>query len=255
MLSYILAIDSGNSNIKWGLYCGDQWLKQGNVFYKDASNLESEFINLPKPTFIIISHVARSETRNQIDKLISLWSTKPQWLRSNRFQCNVVNGYANPSQLGSDRWAALIAAWKIEKQPCLVINAGTAITIDVLSESGRFLGGIILPGFYLMTKSLLSATRLTNIELGSYEDFPTSTENAVQSGLIHCILGAVDRMHDLLLSNVNYASASCIISGGSASLLIPFIKLPTKIINNLVLEGLVIVANDTLRSSKSSFSL
>ncbi|MBY0475915.1 MAG: type III pantothenate kinase [Nitrosomonas sp.] len=254
-MSYILAIDSGNSNIKWGLYHGDQWLMQGNVFYKDVSNLEDEFINLPTPTFIIISHVARSETRNQITKLISLWPSRLEWLSSNNFRCNVINGYINPSQLGSDRWAALIAAWRIEKQPCLVINAGTAVTIDVLSESGKFLGGIILPGFNLMTKSLLSGTQLTNIELGSYEDFPVSTENALQSGLIHCILGAVDRMYNLLLSTVNLASVNCIISGGSASLLIPFFKLPIKVINNLVLEGLIIVANDTLGNSEPSFSL
>ncbi len=254
-MSYILAIDSGNSNIKWGLYRGDHWLKQGNVFYKEVSKLEGEFINFPAPSFIIISHVARSETKNQISKLISFWPSKPQWLSSNKSRCNVINGYINPSQLGSDRWAALIAAWRIERQPCLVINAGTAVTIDVLSESGKFLGGIILPGFNLMTKSLLSSTQLTNIELGSYEDFPVSTENAVQSGLIHGILGAVDRMYNLLLSSTNQTSVNCIISGGSASLLIPFFKLPIKVIDNLVLEGLIIVAKDTLTSSDPSFLL
>jgi len=248
-MSSILAIDSGNSNIKWGLYSDDQWLKQGNVFYKNISDLENEFIKFPRPTFIIISHVARDETKNQLSKLVSLWSMESQWLCANKFRCSVINGYANPRQLGSDRWAALIAAWKIEKQPCLVINAGTAVTIDVLSESGKFLGGVILPGFNLMTESLLTGTQLTNIELGSYEDFPVNTENAIRSGTLHCILGAIDRMYNLLLSNVNIASANCIISGGNASLLIPFFKLPIKVINNLVLEGLIIVANDTLKNS------
>jgi type III pantothenate kinase len=56
-------------------------------------------------------------------------------------------------------------------------------------------------------------------------------------------------MYNLLLSNVNIASANCIISGGNASLLIPFFKLPIKVINNLVLEGLIIAANDTLKNS------
>ncbi|MER2513434.1 MAG: type III pantothenate kinase [Nitrosomonas ureae] len=254
-MSSILAIDSGNSNIKWGLYSDNKWLKQGNVFYKDVSNLESEFIKFPRPTFIIISHVARDETKNQISKLISLWPAKPQWLCANRFRCSVINGYTNPEQLGSDRWAALIAAWKIEKQPCLVINTGTAVTIDVLSESGKFLGGVILPGFNLMTKSLLAGTQLTTIESGSYEDFPVNTGNAIRSGTLHCILGAIDRMYNILLSNANIASANCIISGGNASLLIPFFKLPIKVINNLVLEGLIIVANDILKNSKSSFLL
>ena len=167
-MSSILAIDSGNSNIKWGLYSDDQWLKQGNVFYKNVSILENEFIKISRPTFIIISHVARDETKNQINNLVSHWSTKPQWLCASRFRCSVINGYTNPSQLGSDRWAALIAAWEIEKKPCLVISTGTAVTIDVLSKSGKFLGGVILPGFHLMTKSLLAGTHLASIELGSY---------------------------------------------------------------------------------------
>ena len=254
-MSSILAIDSGNSNIKWGLYSDNQWLKQGNVFYKNVSILENEFIKLSQPTFIIISHVARDETKNQINNLVSHWSTKPQWLCASRFRCSVINGYTNPSQLGSDRWAALIAAWEIEKKPCLVICTGTAVTIDVLSKSGKFLGGVILPGFHLMTKSLLAGTHLASIELGSYEDFPANTENAIQTGMLHCILGAIDRMYNLLLSNANLVSANCIISGGNASLLIPFFKLPIKVINNLVLEGLIIVANDALKNSESNFLL
>lgn len=253
-MSNILAIDSGNSYVKWGLFSRNQWIKQGSVFYDDVLSLKNEFINFPTPTSIIISHVARNETKDHIIKLISQWPTKPQWLCSNTFRCNVTNGYSNPNQLGSDRWAALIAAWEIEKQACLVINAGSAVTIDVLSKSGKFLGGIILPGIDLMIKSLLVGTQLAKIDSASYQDFPVSTDSAIQSGIIHCILGACERMYNLLLSNENLSSVNCIISGGNTSLLMPYFKFPIKVINGLVLEGLIIIALDTQIDPESHFS-
>ncbi|PSJ18037.1 type III pantothenate kinase [Nitrosomonas supralitoralis] len=254
-MSNILAIDSGNSYVKWGLFSGNQWIKQGSVFYDEVLTLNNEFLNFPTPTSIIISHVARSETKDHITKLISQWPTKPQWLVSNNFRCNVMNGYSNPNQLGSDRWAALIAAWKIEKHACLVINAGSAVTIDVLSKSGKFLGGIILPGIDLMVKSLLLGTQLTKIDSASYQDFPVSTDSAIQSGMIHSIIGASERMYNLLLSNENLRSVNCIISGGSISLLMPYFKFPIKVVNRLVLEGLIIIALDSETNTELQFSI
>ena len=69
-------------------------------------------------------------------------------------QCGVRNGYAKPAQLGSDRWAALIAAWHLVQRKCLVVDSGTATTIDTLSGQGEFVGGLILPGVELMQRSL-----------------------------------------------------------------------------------------------------
>ena len=253
-MSYLLAIDSGNSYVKWGLYAGDQWLKKGKVFYSDVFLLEKEFINLPEPTIIIISHVARAITKNQLNTLISVWPIKPYWIVAQTFQCDVSNAYSDPTQLGSDRWAALIAAWKIRRHACLVINAGTAVTIDALSDSGRFLGGIILPGVHLVLSSLLSGTQLINIETGSYQDFPLNTNDAIQSGLIQCLIGAIERMYNLLSLQLDHSVESCIISGGDASILTPFIKFPIIAVDNLILEGLVIIADDIQLNKRSAIS-
>ncbi|MEK7302238.1 MAG: type III pantothenate kinase [Pseudomonadota bacterium] len=254
-MSYLLAIDSGNSYVKWGLHDGNQWLKQGKVFYDTVGSLEKEFIDLPVPTSIVISHVARAVTRNELNRLISIWPiTKPQWITTHTSQCGVSNGYSNSNQLGSDRWAALIAAWKIQCRACLVINVGTAVTVDVLSESGKFLGGIILPGIHLMLKSLQAGTQLINVEMGDYEDFPVNTNDAIQSGVMQCLLGAIDRMYNLLLLQQDHSVGNCIISGGGASILVPFIKFPINVVDNLVLEGLVIIAADTLSNKKTAIS-
>jgi len=208
--------------------------------------LQNDFKELVEPKLIIISHVARTTTKNQICEQISIWPVKPYWIRSCSFQCGVSNSYSDPSQLGSDRWAALIYAWRIQQKACLVINVGTAVTIDALSESGKFLGGIILPGIQLMLKSLQLGTQLINADMTKYEDFPVNTNSAIQSGVIHSLIGAIEHMYDLLSLQINHPVQNCIISGGGASFLIPFIKLPIKAIDNLVLKGLVVIAEDYL---------
>ena len=253
-MSYLLVIDSGNSYVKWGLYTGDQWLRKSKVFYSDVFLLEKEFIDLPEPTIIVISHVARAITRNQLSAVISIWPIRPYWVVAQTFQCGVANGYSDPTQLGSDRWAALIATWKIRRHACLVINVGTAVTIDALSDSGKFLGGIILPGSHLILSSLLSGTQLINIETGNYRDFPLNTNDAIKSGLIQCLIGAIERMYNLLSLQLDHSVESCIISGGDASILAPFIRFPTVVVDDLVLEGLVIIADDFQLSKKSATS-
>ena len=249
-MSSILAIDSGNSFVKWVFYEDNQWLTQGKIDYENISCLRNEFDKLSTPDVIIISHVARCKTRNEICKITSHWNTRTIWLQSSLSLCGVLNGYLDPKQLGSDRWAALIAAWKIQHEACLVINAGTAVTIDALSDSGQFLGGVILPSAHLMLNSLHEKTQLSHIKAGIYEDFPDNTDNAIQSGIIQCLVGAIERMHDLLSKKMNHSIKSCIISGGTAPLLLPFIKFPINAIDNLVLEGLILIAKDELCRQK-----
>lgn len=243
-MSYILAIDSGNSYIKWGLYADNLWIKKDKVLHNEVLTLKEGFSDLPRPMLVIISHVARPITRDQLATLISIWSTKTHWIDAQAFQCDVVNGYVNPTQLGSDRWAAIIAAWKIRHHACLVINVGTAVTIDALSDSGKFLGGIIIPGIHLALNSLLSGTQLKKTDTGSYRDFPQNTNDAIQSGVIQCLVGAIERMYNLLSLQQGHPVETCIMSGGGASNLLPFIKIPVTIVEDLVLEGLVIIAND-----------
>ncbi len=245
-MASILAIDSGNSYVKWGMFNHGQWLAQGSVFYDKVPSLRCEFNELLVPEKVVISHVAREITKKQICDLFSNWSVKPLWIHSRFYQCGVTNGYSDPFQLGSDRWAALIAAWQIQQQACLVVNIGTAVTVDALSDNGKYLGGIILPGIQLMLKSLQLGTQIINAGLRKYEDFPVDTNSAIKSGVIHSLVGAIERMYNLLSLQLNHPVVNCIISGGDSTLLLPHIKIPVKAINYLVLEGLVVIAEDHL---------
>jgi type III pantothenate kinase len=149
----------------------------------------------------------------------------------------VKNLYESPEQLGSDRWASLIAARALFKGLCVVVNAGTATTVDVLSAEGAFLGGLILPGVELMRFVLHEHTGRLPIQEGNFVRTPRNTLDAIESGCRHAQAGAVDRMVRLA-----GPGAQCIVSGGAGSALVDRLEVPARYVENLVLEGLARIA-------------
>lgn len=242
-MTNLLVVDSGNTRIKWGLHDRHGWSKQGVVAQSECTLLEREWQDLPEPARIMVSNVAGVEIETELLELFSHWETEPQWVVANAYQCGVRNYYADPAQLGSDRWAALVAAWKLQRQGCLVVSAGTAMTVDALSDTGEFLGGIIVPGLELMRNAL--ATNIASLRLGEGEfcDYPDSTADAIYSGAVQAMSGAVERMSMLLSVTLGHVP-DCIVSGGMASLLLARLNIPAKAIHNLVLEGLVVMAEE-----------
>lgn len=245
-MTYLMAIDSGNTHVKWGLHDGSNWLKQGNLAQDKNMLLQQEWQDLPKPQDIIISNVSNTITKTKLSELLSCWAVKPKWITPLAYQCGVRNYYANPSLLGSDRWAALIAAWERQQQGCVVIDAGTAMTVDTLSDTGEFLGGIIVPGLELMKKALATNTAALQNKKGEFSDFPDNTANAIHSGAIHALVGAINRMSEQLTITLGH-TPECIISGGKSQQLLSELNMNINLIDNLVLEGLVLIAKENSR--------
>jgi type III pantothenate kinase len=244
-MPYLLAIDSGNTTIKWGLHNGSDWHERGIIAQNQRALLNQIWRELPEPSSIIVSNVAGPFAEAALLNLFVIWKAIPYWISATAYQCGVRNYYSNPAQLGSDRWAALIATWRMRRQGCLVINVGTAMTVDTLSDRGEFLGGIILPGFDLMKQALVNKTALLTLTEGHFQDFPKMTSDAIHSGVIHALIGAIDHMYTLLSANLGRNTPDCIISGGGATLLLPHIKVPLPIfVDNLVLEGLKVIAQE-----------
>ena len=107
----------------------------------------------------------------------------------------VRNSYEQAGQLGADRWAALIGARALHRGPVVVVvMAGTATTVDLLDETGVFLGGLIFPGFDLMRGSLARNTAQLPYADGSYTAQPRRTADAIFSGCLHAQAGAVERL-------------------------------------------------------------
>ena len=110
----ILCLDAGNSRLKCGLHDGSGWRMQSALGYQAFDDLVAE---LPeRPTRIVACNVAGEAIRQRIDALADKLGLPLDWLTSSAAACGVTNGYDTPAQLGTDRWAALIAARKVEKR-------------------------------------------------------------------------------------------------------------------------------------------
>lgn len=237
----ILAIDSGNSRVKWGLYDGRRWTATGAVGRQETVRLNDTWKSLPPPTKIVVSNVAGELIRSGINVLISRWRVAPQWVIAKAQQCGVTNGYEQPAQLGCDRWAALIGARQLHKGAAIVVLAGTANTMDAMTADGKFLGGLILPGFDMMVDSLSSKTAGIRAERGEFQVFPTNTRNAVWSAAIQATIGAYDRMQDAMIE-IGHPPPAVLLSGGAAEAIEPWLKGPITRVDNLILEGLACIA-------------
>lgn len=233
----ILAIDAGNTRIKWALRDDSRWTAAGSAPVSELERLHEAWRSLQRPERIAIANVAGPEVRETLNELVSSWGIVPQWLQSSAAACGVHNNYENPQKLGVDRWAALVAAWEMHQSAALVVMAGTATTIDVLDAEGHFRGGIIMPGLGIMKRSLTESTAGLALAPGDYRPLPRNTADAIESGCVNAQLGAIERMHRELPS-----SAPCIISGGGAHALLHHLNLPIQHVEHLVLEGVVRLA-------------
>jgi type III pantothenate kinase len=241
----ILAIDAGNSRVKWGWHDGAGWASVASVslieFAASSDHVNPFSVTHEDPERIIISNVAGEGAHQLLVNWTSIFDAEPIWLRAEARRCGVTNQYERPEQLGPDRWAALIAARAVHHGPCLVVNAGTATTVDMLTGDGVFRGGAILPGVELMRFVLHEHTGRLPIQEGAYREAPRNTLDAIETGCRHAQAGAVERMYrvfrDLELNPL------CIVAGGAGRALVDQLSMPRRYIENLVLEGLVRIAS------------
>lgn len=243
--SFLLAIDSGNTAIKWGLHTGDQWLVRGSALQSERMVLKQAWALLPAPpASVLISNVAGLQAADDLTALLKPWYVQPHWITASASQCGVTSRYTKPEQLGCDRWAALIAAWYRVQRACLVVDVGTAMTVDTLSSTGEFLGGIIVPGPDAMKQALAGCAGTLAAPVSScFQNFPVNTENALYSGMIQALSGALERMYRLLSGySEKQTLTEVIMTGGGAALLAQHIHIPHRVVDSLVLEGLAIIA-------------
>lgn len=237
----LLCIDCGNTRIKWGLHDGRRWLKRTALALADLDRLEREFSGLPAPSGVIACSVAGEEARHAVETSVHAFGLPLTWLVSQPAQCGVTNTYTDPAQLGADRWAALIGARHLFQGDCLVVNAGTATTIDVLDRNGVFQGGLILPGIDLMRASLAGNTARLPLTDGACLPLPRNTADAIASGALQATAGAIARMYAHLAAA---EGSICLVTGGAAATLLPVLEVPWRAVDCLVLEGLVRIARE-----------
>lgn len=240
----ILAIDAGNSRIKWGMHEDGSWLAQGWVATAHPARLGREWRGLAAPDAIIAANVAGARVARALAAAGRRFQRSIRFVRSAAAQCGVRSGYAKPRELGADRWAALIGAWNLHRGPCVVVNAGTAVTVDALDGGGVFLGGMIVAGAELMRKALTQNTDRLRPRPGRFAFFPSRTVDAIESGAVNALAGAVERMVRFM-RQAGEAAPLTVLSGGAAPLIAPQLNGAVEVVDNLVLEGLVRIALDS----------
>jgi type III pantothenate kinase len=257
-----LAIDIGNTRLKWALYDaavpGSAVLAQGAVFLETIDDLaEQHWQALPAPAAMLGCAVAGEAIRRRVEEQLELWEIEPHWVAPGASEAGVHNGYDHPGRLGADRWAALAGAWwRVQAaatasnpaRPALVVMVGTAVTVDALDAEGRFLGGLILPGFGLMQRALEQGTSGLKVPTGEVVDFPTNTSDALMSGGANAMAGAIERQQRRLAARCG-ADPLLFMTGGAAAKLETITDLPFEIIDTLIFDGLLLLQSQRLRAA------
>ncbi|MDR0770506.1 MAG: type III pantothenate kinase [Burkholderiales bacterium] len=253
-MDHLLVIDAGNARLKWAVADRCGWSMSGSIPNSNVGVLAlTHWQNIERPMRVIGVNVAGKGMQHKIEMQMMRWRVQVEWLTAQPEAAGIKNSYADPSRLGADRWAALAAAYRRQRRaagtppmPCLVISLGTATTIDALSADGIFLGGLVLPGFALMRQSLAAHTAGLSLEItkGAYADFPTTTGDAVFSGAIQAIRGAIAEMRTLLAARHETEASRIMtfVAGGDTPSFLPHLSEPLTIVDNLVLEGVLTLA-------------
>ncbi len=246
-----LAIDIGNTRLKWAQYDtprpGARLLAQGAEFLENIDRLaDGPWAALAPPAAMLGCVVAGDAARRRVEEQMELWDVSPQWVVASESEAGLTNGYDFPTRLGADRWVAMIGAWhRMRSQgpacPTVVAMVGTAVTVEAIDPSGRFLGGLILPGHGIMLRALESGTAGLHVPTGEVRDFPTNTSDALTSGGTYAIAGAMDRMVDSLRRHCG-VEPRCFMTGGAGWKMAPSLTTPFELVDNLIFDGLLEMA-------------
>jgi type III pantothenate kinase len=247
----LLLVDAGNSRIKWNVMTEGTGYLGGKTKILDWSNVsletffDSEWKSLTDISRVLVSNVVGEDFSKALKKWVTNnWFISTEFITPTSTAFGVSCGYDKPNQLGVDRWLSLIAAKTISKDEAVcVIDCGTALTFDTLSNQGKHLGGLIVPGLDMMRKSLIKETRGINVRSKETKVtlFGKNTMSCVNSGYIYSIVATIDRVAEEVRKKSS-SNVRCIITGGNASMLQPLFKEKYQHEPDLVLLGLGRVA-------------
>lgn len=235
----ILLIDAGNSRIKWRVVDAARpfvTVAEGALAHDAADTLADVRASHPGLQRALGCNVAGAAIAARITDACA--GLPLVWLTSTASCAGVRNLYRDPAQLGADRWAAVIGARALHPHACVVVMAGTATTIDLLSATGDFLGGLILPGVELMQHALARGTAQLPLADGRFALQPRCTVDAIHSGCMQAQAGAIERMFGQIADEPD---ALCLLGGGAADSFADLLGLPLRRVDNLVLNGLAAV--------------
>lgn len=243
----ILELDCGNSFIKWRVTSLDA---RGRVHAEGVAGepweLVEELLSLRSVNISccrMVSVRGDEETRSLREIIARLLDVEVICAESSAMLGGVTNGYRDFRRLGLDRWLAVVAAYQLCRKPCVVIDLGTAVTIDLVAEGGRHLGGYITPGIALLTDQLRTHTKrilydAEEARLALSDMSPgRSTSEAVERGCLKMLRGYIEGQ--ILDAALSLGSEPMVyVTGGDASLFAS--ERQVEFVPDLVFRGLAI---------------
>ncbi|MCP4701487.1 MAG: type III pantothenate kinase [Gammaproteobacteria bacterium] len=245
-----LFIDIGNSHFKWAEFEGGRLGRQRRFAYQaDAldSALTDAWQTLALPEEVWAANVAGPDIAETLSHWVKRhWNLEAAFVKTAPRACGVTNAYHQPLQLGVDRWAALVAARRLTKETVCVVDCGTAITLDMLAETGEHLGGFIIPGLRAMRRALKRSTHALQVPEDRMFDkngalLAHDTESGVTIGTLYAAAALADKAIDEQ-SMRRDTQIRCIITGGDAPELLPLLRCTYQHVPDLVLRGVVALA-------------
>ncbi|KLT72013.1 pantothenate kinase [Neisseria arctica] len=240
----LLLLDGGNSQLKWAWVEEGQIVSVGRAPYRDLSKLGQEWQERGGGVEKIIGCAVCSTQKKE--QVAAQLPEQIEWLSSMQHALGIRNHYRNVAEHGADRWFNVLGSRRFSSNACVVVSCGTAVTVDALTEDDHYLGGTIMPGFHLMKEAMALKTANLNRPIGKVYPFPTTTSNALASGMMDAVCGSVMLMHSRLRGKTNADKVvDVVITGGGAAKVAQ--ALPEsfsldnhiKIVDNLVIYGLL----------------
>ncbi len=242
-----LLMDVGNSRIKWGVLDQGEIHRTGHISQQRIREKGLQVLTTRIPRRVddvFVSNVAGTSFATRLSGVVGMHcDCDVKFARSERSGWGVTSGYTQPRRLGVDRWVAIVGAWAEVQSTCLVVDAGTAVTIDAIDAEGRHVGGQIIAGVATMSDALAAATSgipqvkpapgRAASDLGM---FARNTAAAVREGAHAAVAGAVDRAIRALQSNAY--EPTVILTGGDASRILKALCDTPVHRPHLVLQGL-----------------
>jgi len=237
-----LDIDAGNTRLKWRLSLGEQVLASGST---DAtfSVLDEEIERLG---FGLGRCRLASVAGDALVASIKAWvreryGVKVEEAKVEAEACGLVNSYERPESMGVDRWLAAVAAFAQCRSACLVVDCGSALTVELISADGHHRGGYIVPGLGLMRRSLFQdtdAVKVTAAPLAAALSAGKNTADAVNHGLVLMAVGLIEKALAELMAETSGAPPVLWVTGGDGKILMPYLPASSRLDEQLVLNGL-----------------
>jgi len=214
----------------------------------DAASLPTILDNFCRthsaPERILVANVAGDTAAMMLTRACrEIWSKEPEYLAVKNEYRGFTQGYPDRNRLGIDRWLAMLAAWNRYQSELCVIDCGSAVTIDIISDTGIHQGGYIIPGSHLMQQALARDTAgITLPENTPLSDCPgLTTAECVVNGTVIAVVASIE----YIARNTATADKDllpCVITGGGADKVMEKISIPCRHEPHLVMEGIRLAA-------------